>query len=727
MIAQTSTLGVLAILIFSVFFMFSPKLSADCEIKSDDGIPEDFFYLSNSIPAVKKIVILKDADLKNAAKTYIKYFMKRAPLVISSQKSPDMRVRVNGNTLFHIPVNNGAFSMGWHSLSLPSSLLKVGGNTLEFKLSDFSTISESQKKHTHCYFGFDTTTRSDLSFQQRKNNDKWIPCEGELMIRLLLKSDVASKTPSIPTLKSPIRIDGEISDSEWKNVLTLHNFFNLRSKEPAAATTTTYLKFDDHNLYLAIICDEPNMSGLVANSRRRDGKIWADDSVEFFIDSNATKESYYHFIINPNGVFYDSFCPIPFKHTPSWNSDAEIRASKQNDKWSIEAKIPFKDLFGATYQDFSGDRLIGFNIIRNRALTGAKSSWMRFSGTTIHAPKQFATFKMDRNSKGIRISFDDVKEKKCSNHDKMWKVDQPVFKKVFSEKPRCFKNVSAVITYHALLKRSNPKPANFALQTGTEYRRKTFFNIINKSDMLFLDQPGIGGTLAFGSMEAMEARKNKLRILYKDNILSLVRYSKNDGEYATTRSPVSLVTVNGLKFKEALRSSCAILSKNKDLIWGTSHDDESIDSDLDVFYKNVLKPDWTGRKRIDNAIKKNNGFGKYGLPNTGQDDNPFRWIATNRYFIDRMVEAYKTIYSAQKAINPQLRISSTTHRNGYKTFLNLSRLADYLDFTSIQITSDLIPNRQNVAFLSKYFKDLSPLTRLMNSSAKFFAAAEMDS
>lgn len=111
---------------------------------------------------------------------------------------------------------------------------------------------------------------------------------------------------------------------------------------PAEVKTEMYFLYDKHNLYVAAVCYEPDMSSLRANIEERD-ECFSDDFVGLIIDTFNDHKKGYELFVNPYGIQGDGIM------TPSgedmsfdaiWLSDGKI----YDDYWIVEIKIPFKSL-----------------------------------------------------------------------------------------------------------------------------------------------------------------------------------------------------------------------------------------------------------------------------------------------------------------------------------------------------------------------------------------------
>ncbi|MDP6354106.1 MAG: sugar-binding protein, partial [Planctomycetota bacterium] len=155
-------------------------------------------------------------------------------------------------------------------------------------------------------------------------------------------------TTLVPRAKKAPTIDGNIGKDEWGGMPLLTGFkvFDGRGKrrtldKDAEFQTEVRLGYDDAALYVAYACREKNLADLVSGRDRRDSDVWHDDSADFTILAAGTerKEDFNHYIVNPDGVFYDS------KGSANWQGKPVIRTGRDTDSntWTVEAAIPWSD------------------------------------------------------------------------------------------------------------------------------------------------------------------------------------------------------------------------------------------------------------------------------------------------------------------------------------------------------------------------------------------------
>ncbi len=147
---------------------------------------------------------------------------------------------------------------------------------------------------------------------------------------------------TIPRTPSEPVIDGKVAAGEYEDATSvpLNELLGSSPMRRLAANGRAWLKYDDKNLYVAVISDhKPEIRRKV----NRDDKLWEDESVELILRKKAPGAPMFHFIINANGTVYDA------KDTnASWNSRIRAVAQHGSDGWTLECAIPLEDFGGIT-------------------------------------------------------------------------------------------------------------------------------------------------------------------------------------------------------------------------------------------------------------------------------------------------------------------------------------------------------------------------------------------
>ncbi|MDD5598348.1 MAG: beta-N-acetylglucosaminidase domain-containing protein [Victivallaceae bacterium] len=177
----------------------------------------------------------------------------------------------------------------------------------------------------------------------------------------------------------------------------MDNFIPLGNAKRKIEDSKAWFRYDEKNLYVKIVCNEPDAARLKATEKKRDENVFHDDSVEIFIMPEKENESgefvYYQFVINPLGTIYDAR-NIYRKYEnvktydKDWNGNIKVKINKGAGFWELETAIPFSDL--KMPSPCSGKKLF-MNICRNR-YAGRKpehSSYALLLTNKYHSPKSF--------------------------------------------------------------------------------------------------------------------------------------------------------------------------------------------------------------------------------------------------------------------------------------------------------------------------------------------------
>ena len=150
--------------------------------------------------------------------------------------------------------------------------------------------------------------------------------------------------------KTPV-IDGKISNGEYTG--SYENFGLLKHNNDYLASRQgrVFAALDNKYLYFAMQSEMPDAdSGVKLKSRykRRDSKVHVDDSVELLLCS-PKGDAVYHLIANPADRTYDFRYPIlnggvTVSKRENWTPDLKIKSGFDKKYWTIEIRIPLKDL-----------------------------------------------------------------------------------------------------------------------------------------------------------------------------------------------------------------------------------------------------------------------------------------------------------------------------------------------------------------------------------------------
>ena len=136
------------------------------------------------------------------------------------------------------------------------------------------------------------------------------------------------------------------------------------------AKTEAYVTYDDAALFIAFRCDEPRPEKMHIVGKRRDDDLWQGDDVEILISAPGKTTPFYHLMLNPRGVYWDSINSgsEDRSYNPHWERAARISSNS----WTAEIAIPWAALKMKRPQ--AGSKLSA-NLCRQRTQGRELSAW----------------------------------------------------------------------------------------------------------------------------------------------------------------------------------------------------------------------------------------------------------------------------------------------------------------------------------------------------------------
>lgn len=189
----------------------------------------------------------------------------------------------------------------------------------------------------------------------------------------------AAERPSvqaIPLAENIIHVDGDLSESIWESAMTYPRFTQRNPDEglPATENTGFAVLFDSQNLYVGIIAHTDDPSQIRKILSRRDARI-PSDWLYVSLDSYNDNRTAFEFGLNPMGVKRDLRRYDDENLDLNWDAIWEGKASLTDGGWSVEFKIPFRELRFAE-QDHA---VWGLQIYRYIAVKNEEDYWSFWS------------------------------------------------------------------------------------------------------------------------------------------------------------------------------------------------------------------------------------------------------------------------------------------------------------------------------------------------------------
>ena len=185
-------------------------------------------------------------------------------------------------------------------------------------------------------------------------------------------------------------VDGTLNSPLWQKATVLE-LRHATSDKPAGLATTARMLFDPTDLYLAVECADPDTDAIKKAVTQRDGPVYTDDSIEFFV-SGDPRDAYYQFCINAAGTVMDGKFKAGQHVNKSWNCNVEVKTSiEKNKRWIVTARFPLKELSAYV----GTDQMWVVNVNRNTKPRGGKRlaalSWSLMEKTDWHAVNDYGS------------------------------------------------------------------------------------------------------------------------------------------------------------------------------------------------------------------------------------------------------------------------------------------------------------------------------------------------
>jgi hypothetical protein len=137
-------------------------------------------------------------------------------------------------------------------------------------------------------------------------------------------------------VKTAPAIDGKLDEAAWKQARPL-KMRPVLGHGQVGAQTRVLLLHDREHVYIGVRLYEPKIDELRRAQKGRDGRAYADDSVELWLQP---KRRVYQFAVGAGGALYDA---SP-QGQAGWNAKARSGVHVGAKSWSLELAIPLSDL-----------------------------------------------------------------------------------------------------------------------------------------------------------------------------------------------------------------------------------------------------------------------------------------------------------------------------------------------------------------------------------------------
>ncbi len=181
------------------------------------------------------------------------------------------------------------------------------------------------------------------------------------------------KKLAIKKADSPIKIDGIIDETAWKNAPLADKFVEIRPtpfKMESDNPTQVYFLYNNEGIYVGGYMHEKFKDSIAAELNGRDG-FGNNDFIGVVFDTYYDKLNGFEYFVTPLGEQMDAKQSPSGGEDFSWNAVWQSACKMQNDGWSFEMFIPYSAIrFGKKkVQDW------GLNVVRRRQKSGQQLFW----------------------------------------------------------------------------------------------------------------------------------------------------------------------------------------------------------------------------------------------------------------------------------------------------------------------------------------------------------------
>jgi hypothetical protein len=297
-------------------------------------------------------------------------------------------------------------------------------------------------------------------------------------------------------------------------------------------------------------------------------------------------------------------------------------------------------------------------------------------------------------SNGVKVFEASNNVATVSAPERVWQLKDPLYKELLSKNPPGDQRFGAIYWQHTYS--PNVLPA-FAKEYGIRYSNEEAVKELGDSKLLTI----CGRSQLEDPFFLKMLDKYHVKVLYEPDI---AHWNSPDAPQIWNAS--FLLDPRSMEvYYHDLRDG---LAKWHKYIWGIYTGDEI---DNWVTHQAVglyadHKSDYPYILKVNEQVKTEYGDGKYGMPESYKDENPYRWIAFRKWLAVNLTDWQKNVYDITKNFDPEIRVISMDPPGSHRP-VSLDRQAKYFDIATHQLYPPTDPNRQQFGFITKLVSDLT--------------------
>lgn len=137
-------------------------------------------------------------------------------------------------------------------------------------------------------------------------------------------------------------IDARLDEPCWRD--PVERFFAPDGGSAKIDPVQVYFAHDERNVYVGAVCHDRAIDSLRTAATERDGTVYNDDCVGFFLEPVPQSGTAYQIYVNPAGTLFDQKLERSaggtYSGDRSWNGEVEVRTQRSTFAWIVEMRIP---------------------------------------------------------------------------------------------------------------------------------------------------------------------------------------------------------------------------------------------------------------------------------------------------------------------------------------------------------------------------------------------------
>ncbi|MDX1561651.1 MAG: carbohydrate binding family 9 domain-containing protein [Gammaproteobacteria bacterium] len=154
------------------------------------------------------------------------------------------------------------------------------------------------------------------------------------------------KSFDIARIDAEIDVDGRLDDAVWSRATVIDDLHQIEPFEYTAPSQRTEIRiyYDEDALYVGASLFDTEADAITANVLRQGDGLNAEDRFAVILDPYLDRRSGYRFELNANGVRWDALYQDTTQLEANWDGIWEGAATRDDEGWTAEIRIPFKTL-----------------------------------------------------------------------------------------------------------------------------------------------------------------------------------------------------------------------------------------------------------------------------------------------------------------------------------------------------------------------------------------------